>query len=183
MKDVLVVSPYGFFRLNKVPYQFMPPKRKPPVTYIAECSVSVIDPNEETPTYSNDVIVTVISPPEKLQKRSNGRMLSIEERIVQADSRAAEAVRQEKAALKQEHEAEVNFRYYIIGKLFAKYLPEVAELNPGTDEQNADTFKLLEAFLYVLANDHDTLEYLKEVAEQTATHVPEECWRMPADTP
>lgn len=179
LKDVLVVSPYGFFRLNKVPYQFMPPKRKMSIFIEAkDISEEEIPPN--TPRIHGQAVLS-----RKSTKRNDVKMMSTEERIVQTKYRDAESAQQVKRALKQERETQKKKdqrRNYIIGELVARYFPEVAALNPGTNEQNAVIFKRMEAILYILANDQSLLEQLRGNADKLVSSVSEEQWRMSTDT-
>lgn len=187
LKDALILSPYGFFRAVKAPYDFKLPKQPPIVcvpqaTYIAPTAI----PAAES---SNAMVIKATARPiyenaeqQILYQEGEIRMLTTEERIMQTKARVDELTQKDRLAHRQEREAHKKLdqrRNYIIGELVARYFPEIKALTPGTDEENAVVFKAFEAFLYVLANSNDTLRDLKEIADQTASQVPEDEWRMP----
>lgn len=67
---------------------------------------------------------------------------------------------------------------HVIGKLVAKYFPEVAALELGTDAENRVILGPLEAFLHILSTNYDLVEELQERAVQLASEDPDGEWRI-----
>lgn len=190
LKDALILSPYGFFRAQKVSYDFMSQKRKQTIACVPKtiCIEPVAVYEAEPKTVSNAIVIKATAKPicEKNEQpissqREEIRMLTTEERIAQTKKRSAELAQKDRETHRQEREDMKKAdkrRNYIIGELVTQYFPEVKELQPGNSENNAVTFKLLEAFLYVLSKSHSTLDELKGAAVQTASQVPEMEWRI-----
>lgn len=57
-------------------------------------------------------------------------------------------------------------RYYIIGELVCKYFPDLSKLNPGTKEQNKETFKALESLLSEISSDTIMIEKYHQAEEK-----------------
>lgn len=94
-------------------------------------------------------------------------MLTVEERLQQADHRLSEfrqQQRQEKARLKKEEQEKEVRRNCIIGKMVCSYFPQLNTYEAGTKKENLLRFQPVENFLAALANDSDLVEIIKERA-------------------
>lgn len=153
LDDILLLTPHGFCRVEKLqPHSDLGIKKRTSFTK-NEKRVSIDDP-----------ITFVTNNP----KRNEGaKMLSIEERIQEANKRITESMYLQQLAQKQAQDEkleEIQRRNCIIGELVGKYFPEVREIEPGTPDENEDRFQLVEAFLAALANDQELVEQIKKKA-------------------
>ena len=143
LKEVLLLTPQGFYRMEK------------------------LQPNSDL---ANDMLppafkrqTAVIHSP---RRNEGAKILSIEERSQRAHKRIALMYQQPftREQAQGEISDEIQCRNYIIGELAGKYFPEIHEIELGTSEENEDRFQLVEAFLAVLSNDSELVEQLKEKA-------------------
>ena len=100
----------------------------------------------------------------------NTKMPTVAEIMANAAIRAEAAekkLRQERRAERKAMEKRNHRRNYIIGEIFCKYFPEVLDIDPErTQDENASQLAHLDAFISVLANDHNLVKMLKERTNQ-----------------
>lgn len=95
-------------------------------------------------------------------------MLTIEERKKNTEKRIEEIGRKNRLELRRTREDERRMnqhRNFIIGDLVAKHFPEVMSIEPGTQTENADRFRKVDAFLAELAEDQTLVSQIKKRAE------------------
>ena len=191
--DVLLLTPDGFFRLEKIPHDYDMAKeldlreseykkgfRKIMVTSVADESSQTVD----EPTYimvgparivgkaAGKGVPYIGTPyiPEANEMRNEGaKMLTIEKRAANAEERIAKTRRQrsaEEKATRDKLKKLNDRRNYILGELLCKHFPELMELEPGTKEENAARFASFENFLSALADDPELVDDLKERARR-----------------
>lgn len=184
LDDVLLLTPYGFCRVEK--FRIYREEMKsmlfatPDVIYVEGISTAIPEGED------SQAIPHVISLPAKattnISKKNEGAtIMSIEERSANADKRirAAEQQRRQKEWKEREaQERKSHRRHYMIGELVARYFPTVQEYEPGTDEENRTRFEPLEAFLYVLSTDPDLVDELRDRAAQLVLDDPDGEWRI-----
>ncbi len=92
---------------------------------------------------------------------------TLDNRIAQANERAARAELQHRLRQRRERQAEEKkdkHRYYIIGELVVEFFPEVLRFEPGTKAENDVEFQPFKTFLSVLATDSGLMARLKDEA-------------------
>ena len=95
--------------------------------------------------------------------------VKLQEKLKRAEENVAKLRKQQRVEGRLEREAnrkKEKQRCYIIGELVVKYFPEVSRFEPGTKAKNAVEFMPLEMFLQILADDEETVMYLKELARE-----------------
>lgn len=93
--------------------------------------------------------------------------LSIEECVKKVKEKIETLERERRNSDKRKREnkeKEDKRRNYLVGELVSKYFPETLSLKVESKEQNTATFKPLEAFLKVLAEDKELVAQLKKKA-------------------
>lgn len=96
-------------------------------------------------------------------------MSILSERIAKTNEKIAQLELKRKELLKKDRDKtrKINhLRCFIIGELFCKYFPKIAELTPGTKEENGEIFKELELFLSVLSSDKYLCSYIREKMDE-----------------
>lgn len=164
LEDILLLSPYGFCRVEKrSPGRFMETlkQRSAPIFNAAmllakkpEDTVLPLDSSAAT----NDT---------KFKMNEGAVILTISERTQKSSKRVDAAKHQQRLEQEEAHNVQKKMgqrRNYIIGELVSKYFPEVREIEPGTPDENEAHFQLVEAFLAVLANDQELVKQIKEQA-------------------
>lgn len=162
IKDILLLTPYGFLRVkknqlrNNVP--LLPRSDKP----MARCYIAE--------NHSGKILVHSKEPKNNSQKVNGGntKMTTIEERTRNAKQKAEKEKQQrqlkQQAEIK-ERERKAQRRNIIIGRLVSQYFPEVLEFDPGNESQwNTEDFEPLEAFLLTLSSDTELVTQIKERA-------------------
>ena len=99
----------------------------------------------------------------------NANMVTIAERTANAVNRNEAINKKQRQKQKDERmtiEKKKHRRNYIIGELVCKYFPEVCNIEPGYNAENAARFAYVEAFISALANDHNLVQILRERANQ-----------------
>lgn len=164
LEDILLLSPYGFCRVEKrSPGRFMETLKQlsAPIFNAAMLSAKRAEDAVlplDNPAVSNEV---------KFKTNEGAVMLTINERTQKGSKRADAAKQRLCLEQKEAREAQKKMaqrRNYIIGELVSKYFPEVREIEPGTPDENEARFQLVEAFLAVLANDQELVKQIKEQA-------------------
>lgn len=153
LDDILLLSPYGFFRVGKLPPQynltnqilFSPPHTRqltkgPSLFEPMTLRLNILTPNEDTRMLTN-----------------NERLQNVEKKIT--ESQHLQRLKQKKECELQEKKNQR--RNFIIGELVTKYFPEVLSIEPGTRAENAERFLTLEAFLIELASDQELVKQIK----------------------
>ena len=105
------------------------------------------------------------------EEKSEGvvKMMSIQERLKQANQRVAANTHKQRLAQREANEAakkQNRWRNYIIGEMVTRCFPEVTRFEPGNADETALRFAPLEAFLSVLASDEQLVAQLKERAQR-----------------
>lgn len=164
LEDILLLSPYGFCRVEKhKPGRFMETlkQRSTPIFNAAmlltkrpEGTVLPLDSSAAT----NDI---------KFKMNEGAVILTISERTQKGSKRIDAAKHQQRLEQEEAHNVQKKMgqrRNYIIGELVSKYFPEVRKIEPGTPDENEARFQLVEAFLAVLANDQELVKQIKDQA-------------------
>lgn len=191
LTDVLLLSQYGFCRVDKLQLHndlsYHPLLPKPLIVTATSCEVipspdkaspqrqcdddkqtcvdgqgTIIIGEGTSPVYCKVTSVRVI--PKSKTKRSTN-MLSVQNTIDQSMKHIVKVKHSKRIQLRQQknlHAKKDQRRNYIIGELVSRYFPEVTNLEVGTTDENAVTFKPLESFLSVLAADRKLINQLKE---------------------
>lgn len=187
LKDVLLLTPFGFYRAEK--FQIHNEEMKSLLLTNHKAGDSkmfpvTIRPAQETDREADNpnTIHVTIRPGEAISKKNEeAKVMTNEERTANANRKLAATEQQR--WLEQKNAQEVQRkksqrRNYIIGELVAKYFPEVSAFEPGSDAENQVQFESLEAFLYVLSTDYDLVEELRVRAAQLVAEVPDGEWRL-----
>lgn len=184
LDDVLLLTPYGFCRAEKIrpddEMYFM--SLSVPEKIHVEAVPATLFENAELQMISDmdsHITVTIL---DDFKINKGVRIMSIEERTTNANKRIAAAKQQQLLKQRREQDAQKkkdNHRSYIIGDLVAQYFPSVREYEPGTDTENQTRFESLEAFLYVLSIDYELVRELQDRAAQLVEEDPEGEWRLP----
>ena len=144
--------------------------------------ISVAAPEDEDVEVTPGVVTYPAIAAPYISKRNEGAsIMSIEERSTNANKRIEAAERQKRQREQMERDAQKRkdrWRHRIIGEVVARYFPPVRDFEPGTDEENFDQPKLLEAFLYELSIDPDLVDELQDRAAQRVSEDPDGEWRI-----
>ena len=99
-------------------------------------------------------------------------MLTIEERIKNADERTRAIEHQRRLAQKQANDSkrqQKNRLKYILGDLLLKYFPELSEIVPGNAQVETQMqFQYIEAVMAALADKRELIDQLREEAARSA---------------
>lgn len=184
LNDVLLLSPDGFFRLEKIPPDYDMTKefdlrereynkfhrKLVAVPVESEPMVSRVSPKRRICAVNYPYLGTPYIPEDNEIRNEGAKMLTIEERAANAEERIAKTRRQrsvEEKAARDKLKKLNDRRNYLLGELLCKYFPELMELEPGTTKaENAARFASFENFLSALADDPDLMEDLKERARR-----------------
>ena len=200
LNDVLLLTPDGFFRLDKIPpdYDFLEKQASPSPAKVKvfvgkPLSEIVASAEKQNPQPGHTVFISSTAleggnrlkpvplhltetssvaasiPPENEMRNVGAKMLTIEERIENAEQRCSNYLRQERDTARKERmkmDKNDKRRNYILGELVSKHFPAVRNLEPGTMAENAKRFKSFESILIVLADDPELMENLKERAQR-----------------
>lgn len=188
LQDVLLLTPFGFYRAEK--FQIQNEEMKSLLLTNHKAGDSKIFPVTIRPAQETDheadnpnMIHVTIRPREDTSKKyEEARVMSIEERMANANRRigaAEQKQREEERTVQETLRKKNSHRNYIIGELVAEYFPNVLTLEPGTQDENIIRFEPLEAFLYVLSTDYDLVKELQERAAQLVAEDPDGEWRLP----
>lgn len=184
LNDVLLLTPYGFCRVEK--FRIYDEKMKSILlpTSNAVCMEGFsVAPSEDV---EFSVTPGVITRPAEISqnisiKNEGAKMLTIEERSANANDCVIAAEHQQRQKEQRERDAQERknrHRNYIVGELVSKYFPEVLTLEPATRDENIARFEPLEAFLYVLSTDYDLVKDLQDRAAQLVQEMPDGEWRL-----
>ncbi len=182
LDDVLLLTPYGFYRTEK--FQLYNDEMRsllftPSKTIHAKADSIVSAKANELQLLPAKVTKTI---PYNSIKNEGATIMSIEKRIANANNRIDTAEwkrRQEEWAAQETQKRKNSHRNHIIGALVAKYFPQVLIFDPGTNDENLTQFEPLEAFLYVLSTDYELVEELQDRATQLVSNDPDGEWRIP----
>lgn len=181
LNHILLISPHGFCQVKKFHIHNSNLTEQiylPIVTTNSEASVIVgiaedaISGDADTSVIPGQVIMIPQTPCPNLIMNEGAKMLTIEERIINARNHVDEARKQQRLKQRQDREAQSKKdqrRNYIIGELVTKYFPIVLTFEPGTTAENAVRFKPLETFLSGLATDQEFMKKLTEAAQNIKT--------------
>lgn len=173
LKDILLLTPDGFCRVEKVLLQDNAQsclQKSAPITIVPK-EVRVVSKQEDLSRIPNLIrnvrVIAVKDNESENDKEEFYRMPTIEENIKNTNNRVEELRKQQRAKIRVEQEnyrKKNQRRNYIIGALVTKYFPELMYLEPGTNTENEERFKSLESILSVLAMDKALVKQLKEKA-------------------
>lgn len=177
LDDVLLLTPYGFLRTEKFK---MYDDEMRSMLFATPEEICLRDETRWVSEYTEIQNISTISDFSK--KNEGAKIMSIEERVMNANKRIK--IAKQKQLLQQRSEKEIQNRKnqrrnYIIGELVSKYFPDVLDLEPGTQNENIAIFEQLEAFLCVLSTDYDLTKKLQERADQVILENPDGTWRVP----
>lgn len=183
LDDVLLLTPYGFGRVKK--FRLYDEKMKSMLLAAPQTirvKAFLVDPDKTSNTPPIPCTVTTVKEiiVANSKKNEGAKIMSVEERIANADKRIntiERKKRQEERAAQEAQRKKDQRRNFVIGELVAKYFPEVSNLEPGTDAENRTSLDSLEAFLYVLSTDYELVGELRERAAQLLEENPEGQWR------
>ena len=156
LDDILLLSPYGFCRVNKLPPQYNLTKQ------IISAASSV----RQTATLPS-IFEPITLHQNILTPNEDTKMLTNMQRLQNAEKRIAESQRLQRLEQKKERELQEKKdkrRNFIIGELVTKYFPEVSSIELSAKAENAECFSPLEAFLIELASDQELVAQIKEKA-------------------
>lgn len=139
LKDVLILSPYGFSRVKKKQ------------TFISE-----LEQSTSCARCGKDIEVQ--------SNRIDGGMLTMGERAKIARERAEQNEKAQRLAEKADRERkekEDNHRKFIVGGLVLDAFPELMNITPGTQDENEVLFQELKQFLADLAAAPDLIKAVK----------------------
>lgn len=144
LKNVLLLTPYGFLRLQK----FYPSNSSEPLRKFANSHLDTSFCNKEAV------------------------MLTIEERVKNADERTKAMEHQRRLAQKQANDSkrqQENRLKYILGGLVLKYFPELSEIIPGNAQVEIQIqFQHIETVIAALADKRELIDQLREEASRSA---------------
>lgn len=166
LKDILLLTPYGFLRVEKNQLgnnvSLSPKSDRPRV----RCFITKNGPQTDS---GKNFIHSKDSNNSSLNNNGgNIKMLTINKRT----QNAKEKIERENRQIRLNQQAEIKDRQkkdrrrnFIIGSLVSKYFPEVLEIDPGNETTwISENFKALEAFLFVLSSDNELVDQIKEKA-------------------
>ncbi len=191
LTDILLLTPYGFCRVDKLQLHnnlsHHPLLPEPIITNATACKVISTseqllsqqqcneiqqeDTCNKGTTVTNEYIhiktvycndISVSRPKTKTERSQN--MLPNKKTIEQSLKHIAQIEQSNRIKQRQQKKLQAKKnqrRNYIIGELVSRYFPEVLKLEPGTNEQNAVTFSSLESFLSVLASNQELIKQIK----------------------
>jgi len=159
LKDILLLSPYGFCRIDKFQAyadDWITPTVFFPLHFIGDkpYHYTLVDGFDNCETPKRNFI-----------RNEGARILTFEERSQNASARAAADEHQQRVDQRAAREARKKTdqrRNFIIGALVSKYFPEVMSFEPGTNAENAERFQPLKGFLAELASDQELVGKIKE---------------------
>lgn len=157
-EDVLLLSPYGFCRLEK----FRPSKETWQQLLSARCQPHAV--SQEAIHTSADDSIKLDTFGWSAKTNKDTKMLTIDERTANANKRIVEALYQLLLTAEDEQTAEIESGGCIssaIGDLLLQQFPELLDLEPGFSKGAPDWSMPLEKILRELANDQKTLESIK----------------------
>lgn len=164
LEDVLLLSPYGFCRVEKhKPGRFMETLKQRPTPIFNAAMLLAKKPEDTVLPLDSSAATNDI----KFKMNEGAVILTISERTQKGSKRIDAAKHQQRLEQEEAHNVQKKIgqrRNYIIGELVSKYFPEVREIEPGTPDENETRFQFVEAFLAVLANDHELVKQIKEQA-------------------
>ena len=94
-------------------------------------------------------------------------MKTLDEQLVQAQSKVKDIKRQIKEQERKERRAKEKVnkrRNYVVGELICKHFPQLLELAPGTKQENSEIFKDFDLFLEALSKDKELCKQIHERA-------------------
>lgn len=183
LDDVLLLTPYGFFRTEK--FKMCNEEMRSMLFAVPEvicirAVASLIPKGTEIQSVSSKIKQPIRTTDEISKMNKGAKIMSIEERNANANKRIQTAEQEQLLKQRSEQEAQNRKdkrRNYIIGELVSKYFPDVLALEPGTQNENTATFERLESFLYVLSIDYELTQDLKERAARVISESPDGEWR------
>jgi hypothetical protein len=194
LNDILLLTPYGFCRVEKfspqnsnqeaqtvlpTPFPEEPCLTLEAISTSVFCDTDINNQKNEIILHANRTSTTPNdSFPINLIGGGYTTMLSIEERAKRSDNKATAFKQQQRRKDRQNQEAQkkkAQRQNYIIGESFANHFPIIRKLEPGTDAENAITFKPLEIFMSKLAENPTVMEMLSTLIDSSiAKTAPEE---------
>lgn len=161
LEDVLLLTPYGVYQVDKARPYLDPDK-----------SAEETSNQDVTATAGNSADFWISLFTENSKRNEGAVMLSIEERTQNASRRAADNEHKQRAAnreARKSQEKQAQRRSYIIGRLVIEYFPELLDIEPSrSEDENRARFSHVEDFLQVLSSDYDLVQELKKRADQVA---------------
>lgn len=148
LDDVLLLSPYGFQKLKK----FQKYDSDINGTSLAENCVT----DNQTVIADKNIV-----------------MLSLEERLSNANKKIEEATHQRRINNQKEKEMKQKketLRNMIIGELVVKYFPELLDIEDEINSENKENTEKLEAFLETLASHPEVVEQIKAESQKKAAN-------------
>lgn len=168
LDDVLLLTPYGFYRAKKF------------CLYDNEMRSMLLTDHEDVDN-SKPIPVDIAPGNGEPEENKEVKIMSIEKRTANANRHIAateQKKRQEERAAQEAQRRKDSRRNYIIGEVVSRYFPDIRNFEPGTGAENLTRFEPLEAFLYVLSTDYDLVEELQGRATQLVSENPDGEWRM-----
>lgn len=172
LNDVLLLTPLGFYRINKIPpiHNYFEPL---PARNLSGIKITVIENPDETQLknaieskFACSATVIAENKQNKIKK-----IPSIKERITVVKKEIEQLERKMRIADRNNREIQERRQkrqYYLIGELVSKYFPEVLCLNSEQATEDALSLKPLESFLSVLSTDQELVHQLKQRANDRA---------------
>lgn len=172
LNDVLLLTPLGFYRINKIPpvHSWFEPL---PTCDLSGIKITIIENPDETQlenAIESEFICSVTAIQENEQTEIK-KIPSIEERINAVKRQIEQLERTRRIEDRNNRETQEKIRkkqYYLIGELVSKYFPEVLCLNVEQATEDALSLKSLESFLSVLSKDKELINQLKQRVKNSA---------------
>lgn len=178
LNDVLLLTPLGFYRFNKIPpvHGWFEPL---PTCNFSGVKITIIEEPDERQLKNaiESKFICSVTAIQENEQTGIKKIPSIEERINDVKKQIEQLERKRRIEDRNNREAQEKLRkkqYYLIGELVSKYFPEVLCLNVEQATEDALSLKSLESFLSVLSEDKELINKLKQCATNS-TQNKDEC--------
>ena len=168
LNDVLLLTPLGFYRINKIPpiHSQFDSLYSPALPII---NLTTIENSDEIQLENviEPICVYVISAIPENDPKELRQIPTIEERIIIVKKQLEQLERKRRIADRNNRETQEKIRkkqYYLIGELVSEYFPEILCQKAEQPTEDALSFKPLESFLSVLSEDKELINQLKQRA-------------------
>ncbi|MBD5472846.1 MAG: type IV secretory system conjugative DNA transfer family protein [Lachnospiraceae bacterium] len=172
LNDVLLLSPFGFCRINKIQAScnlFDQPYK--PNSSIIYATVMEHPDRLQIANTVEPVCTCIVQKTPEIMPKEIKELPTIEERIRAVKDLIETLERQKRITDRNNREAQEKKRKrqcYLIGNLVSNYFPEILCLeSDGTDETTI-SLNFLESFLLVLSEDKELMEQLNQKAKNRA---------------
>lgn len=159
LDDIVLLSPYGFYQVDKLQ----------PDSKLAGRLMFDLNTIRSRTSKLASIHDPVYFPPDNPIRNEGTEMLTIQGRSKNASNRLTAFQHQQRVKEKQQRDAKEKkdrLRKFIVGEMVIEFFPELTKLEPGAHEENETIFGPLKAFLIELASDQKLVNQLKEQAQR-----------------